>query len=320
MPVAAAPAPSRAEVRRSRVDQGLQELDRWLTDQIRTGLAPLARLGYPHFDAIAARMVDAQAPGIAGLLRAVPAELGEQDWPDRVLHELSGLHLLSRAHGRIDELPPDLAATVRSRIGYPVAKADVLARPGVRDSWWPVGVVDVVDQTLRRRRIWLRGAATGRWALWLAFAPPGGQAFDDSVRLGQVVVADVHFYPGGGQARILVGERSDAAPEPLAVQGFSLLEVRRAFAELAAADPWTSRMPAAVEATPVRDDAGGWWLVDTAGAGCPLLGLDGQAWPLLAQSGGDPLVVFGEWNGSGLLPLSVLPDDSGHVLSLEICG
>ena len=180
MPVAVSGTPSRAELRASRVDQGLQELDRWLADQIRTGLAPLPKLGYAHFDAIAARMVDAQAPGVAGMLRALPTELGEEDWPDRILHGLAGLHLLSRAHASLEALPDDLAATVRSRIGYPVAKADVLAGPGLLDSWWAVGAVDVADLHLRRRRVWLRGAATGRWAVWLTFAPTG-MPFDDSV-------------------------------------------------------------------------------------------------------------------------------------------
>ena len=157
-------------------------------------------------------MVDAQAPGVAGLLRAFPAELGEEDWPDRVLHELAGLHLLSRAHDRLDELPADLAATVRSRIGYPVAKADVLAGPAIADSWWALGAVDVVDATLRRRRVWLRGATSGRWAVWLTFAPPG-QSFDDSVLPGTAISGDLHFYPGAGQHRALVGQLGEG-PRP----------------------------------------------------------------------------------------------------------
>jgi hypothetical protein len=47
------------------VSVGLTELELWLGDQVRTGLAGLPRAGYAHFDAIAARMVDAQAPAVA---------------------------------------------------------------------------------------------------------------------------------------------------------------------------------------------------------------------------------------------------------------
>lgn len=317
-PRTASRAPTGADARRGRVDDGLQELDRWLADQIRTGLAELPKLGHRHFDAVAARMVDAMAPGVAGMLRGIPVELGAADWPDRVLHQLGGLHLLSRAHAKLDELPDDLAATVRSRVGYPTAKAGVLAGSGLSDTWWAVGAVDVNDAQLRRRRIWLRGATTGVTGLWLTFAPPG-MAFDESVLPGMGLSGAVHSYPGVGQPRVLLGELDERTPVPLRWPGQSIAATRLQFAELVAADPWAGRMGTAVEGIPVRSEDG-WWLRDHAGLCCRLVDLDGQAWPLLAQSGGEPVAVFGEWNGSGLLPLSVLPDDRGRVFSTQICG
>ena len=120
-----------AAARAERVAAGLDELDQWLRDQVRTGIADLGRGGYGPLDRMAARMVDAQAPGVAGMLRALPGELAGEGWPGRLLEQLGALHLLIAAHRRIDELPPDLAATVRSRVGYPVRKADVLAGPAV---------------------------------------------------------------------------------------------------------------------------------------------------------------------------------------------
>ncbi len=315
---AATPAATRAEQRRRRVAGGLQELDRWLADQVRTGLAGLPKAGYPHFDAIAARMVDAQAPGVAGILRGIPVDLAAADWPDRVLHEFAGLHLLSRAHARLDELPADLAATVRSRIGYPTAKADVLASPGVSDSWWAVGAVDVSDQQLRRRRVWLHGVTSGLTGVWLTFAPPG-MSFDESIVPGLGLAATLHAYPGVGQPRLLLGEASDHPPAPLRWAGETLAQTRARFAGLVAADPWTARMGTALQGEPVRDERG-WWLRDSAGECCPLLELSGQPWPLLAQSGGEPLTLFGEWSAAGLMPLSVLPDGRGRPFSTGICG
>ena len=63
------------------------------------------RAGYGHFDTMAARMVDAQAPGIAGMLRSIPAEFASVGWPSRVLEQLGALHLLIQAHRRLDDLP-----------------------------------------------------------------------------------------------------------------------------------------------------------------------------------------------------------------------
>ena len=327
MPVTAAAAPrpgTGTPPRRSRVDAGLAELDRWLADQVRTGLAGLPKLGYAHLDAIAARMVDAQAPGVAGILRGVPGELGYADWPDRVLHTFAGLHLLSRAHRRIDELPDDLAATVRSRIGYSTAKADVLATPGVSDTWWAVGAVDTNDQQLRRRRVWLRGSETGITGVWMTFAPPG-MSFDESVLPGTAVRAVLHRYPGVGQPRVLLAGTGAPEPAPLRWAGESIAATRARFAQLVADDPWATRLAVAIEGTPVRADDGGWWLRDAAGDGCPLVDpggseLAGHPWPLLAQSGGEQLTVFGEWGIAGLAPLSVLPDDTGRSFSTGICG
>ena len=87
-------AAKRAAARVARVAGGLDELDRWLHDQLRGGLAGLERAGYAPFDAIAARMVDGQAPGVAGLLRALPGEIAGEGWPGRLLDQFGLLHLL----------------------------------------------------------------------------------------------------------------------------------------------------------------------------------------------------------------------------------
>ncbi len=80
---------------------------------------------------MAARLIDAQAPAAAGAVRRLGgiAGIGPQ-WADRLLGELGLLRLLVAGHDRLAELPPELAATVRSRIGFPVATEDVLAGPG----------------------------------------------------------------------------------------------------------------------------------------------------------------------------------------------
>ena len=74
--------------------------------------------------------------------RASPDSWSGDGWPARLLEQLGALHLLIEAHRRLDELPPELAATVRSRVGYPISKADVLAGPGLQDHWYAVGAVD----------------------------------------------------------------------------------------------------------------------------------------------------------------------------------
>jgi hypothetical protein len=316
-------AARRAALRADRVAGGLDELDRWLHDRIRSGLGGLEHAGYAEIDRIAARMVDAQAPGVASLLRSIPAELAGPGWPARVLEQFASLHLLIQAHRRLSELPPDIQATVRSRVGYPVAKQDVLARPGVADRWLAAGMVDVVEFRLETRRVWLHGQTSGRWALWLSFAPPGGY-LDTTVLPGQKLDAELHFYPGSGQLRALIGRQVDsdeAVDRPTVMVTETLSDVQRRFATLLAEDPWASRMPALLEATPIPRDAGVPWLLrDRAGTACPLVEPTGEPWSLLARSGGEPIVVFGEWDGRALRPLGVLPDDYGLPFSQVAYG
>ena len=299
-----AAAAKRAAARAERVAAGLDELHQWLCDQIRGGIAGLERAGYAHFDKMAARMVDAQAPGVAGMLRSIPAEFASVGWPSRVLEQLGALHLLVQAHRRLDELPADLAVTVRARIGYSVSKPEVLAQPGVVDHWFAVGMVDTAEYRLDTRRVWLYGAASGRWAVIMSFAPPGG-SLDDTVLAGQLLHARVHFYPGSGQFRALVGEQTSATAGATMPPAESFADVRARFGRLVAADPWAARMPAVINAAPVPSP-GPWRMRAVSGECCKIIDLADEPWPLLARSGGEPIEVFGEWSPRGFRPLSLL--------------
>jgi SWIM zinc finger len=311
-----AAAAKRAAARAERVAAGLDELDQWLCDQIRGGLAGLERAGYAHFDTMAARMVDAQASGVAGMLRAIPAEFAGVGWPSRVLEQLGALHLLVQAHRRLDELPDDLAATVRARIGYSVSKSEVLAVPGIVDHWFAVGMVDTAEYRLDTRRVWLYGAVSGRWAVIMSFAPPGGP-LDDTVLAGYVLHARLHFYPGSGQFRALLGEQASATVGRTMPPAESFAEIRARFAQLVAADPWAARMPAVINAVPVPSP-GPWRMRAPAGECCEIIDLPEEPWPLLARSGGEPIEVFGEWTHRGFRPLSLLGKDATEPFSTAV--
>lgn len=311
----------RAAQRQERVRLGLDELDLWLADQVRGGLASLQRAGYRPVDTMAARLVDAQAPGLAGLLRALPASLVGEGWPGRALEQLALLRLLVAAHRRLEELPGPLAATVRSRVGYPTAKRAVLETPGVRDEWAVLGALDVTEERLTSRRVWLRGRRTGRWVLLLSFAV-GAAGLDTSMEPGTTVEAALHRYPGAGQLRGLVGERFGSATAGVGeVPTTGVADAARAFGRLLAEDPWAERLPVVLEGAPLRPSRPDepWRFRGEDGAVVPLVpGV--EAWPLLARSMGDPVAVVAEWSRSGLRPLAVLPHPLDPVFSCEVLG
>src|SRR5947209_20445481 len=198
-------AARRAGQREARVASGLAELDRWLCDQVRQGLAVSQQAGYRHWDDIAARMVDAQASGLAERLRGLASvPHSGPGWEGRLLEEYSLLRLLAVAYRRQAGLPGPLREPVRSRIGFSLRRADVLASgPPVRDHWQVLARRDLEQDRIRARRTWLRGRKTGRDALLLSFAA-AGQALDDSLTVGTDADADLVFYPGASALRAAV--------------------------------------------------------------------------------------------------------------------
>lgn len=308
-----AAAAKRAAERDRRVAGGLAELTEWLRDQVRAGLADSAsRPG--HTAAVAARMVDAQAKGVAGTLRGLSDIPASGDgWPGRLLSEYALLHLLARAYANLDELPDGLAATIRSRVGYTTARRDVLATPAVTDHWAVLAVRDLTDGDVPGRRIWLRGRGGGRPAMLLTFAGNGVWSDPDTARLrpGTLLHADLHFYPGQPALRALTGTRHGAperAKPPVPEGGIDAL--LSGYAAALEQDPWLATWPALLDGTPVPADGGPtpWLLADESGAAVPIRQQE-SLWTLLAVSGGRPVTVAGEWQPGGLLPLTVWLDD-----------
>jgi SWIM zinc finger len=306
-----AAAARRAEQRAQRVDGGVADLQVWLGDQIRAGLTAARAAGYGHAEAIAARMVDAQAPGLASVLRRLsPIPMSGDGWPGRLLAEYGLLHLLARAHEQAGTLPAALAAVVRSRVGYTTSREDVLATPPVTDRWQVLAVRDVLDGTIPARRVWLRGSQTGRFALLLSFAPVGnfGPSIEAALIPGLELDADLHFYPGQPELRAVIGTRSGspaAAGRPAGPGDVTgLLSAWSAALEQ---DPWLTEWPVLLTGVPVPGEPG-WRLVDDSGRALPLLGQESR-WSLLAVSGGHPVCLAGEWNPAGLLALTVWHGD-----------
>ncbi|MGP4094636.1 SWIM zinc finger family protein [Nonomuraea sp. KM90] len=197
-------------VRHSRVAAGLAELERWLADQVRQGLAGAAE---HDWDGLAKRLIDAQAPGVAGVVSRLSRVRAEEGWPGRLLEEYALINLLAIAYRRRAELPKPLAQTVLIRAGFPVTREEVLAGPPVRDHWDVLGRRDEAQDRLTARRVWLRGRRTGRPALILSFAPQG-QPLDASLVTGTTIDADLTFYPGAAPLRALVATRHGTAPWP----------------------------------------------------------------------------------------------------------
>ncbi|NJQ07335.1 SWIM zinc finger family protein [Streptomyces lonarensis] len=310
-----AAARRRAERRSSRVGDGAQELARRLTDAVESGLAGSEQSGYQAWEHTAARMVDAQAPGLAARAGELGAIMGAgRGWPSAALAEMSLLHLLLRGLERVEELPPPLAATVRSRVGFTTETAAVVAAAReagslVRDRWLVAGSERTSDGRIWTESTWLLGRGTERWALVLGFTGPGSTSGPPMV-LGAEFDAEVAFHPGAAPLRVSVAERHGTAErEGTPPEGAPVGAALAAFGAAVAADPWVDAWPAIlgpvvpVPVTEAGNECSGWQLADAdGGAAVPLKADDAVLWRLLALSGGGPLTVFGRLGPAGFVP------------------
>ncbi|HEY7020862.1 MAG TPA: SWIM zinc finger family protein [Ktedonobacterales bacterium] len=307
---AAAQAAKTAAKREKGVSDGLDTLDLWLTDLVRNGIGALEGQPTSFWEAQAARMTDAKAPGVATRLRRIAGIPGAfDDWPAKLLGELGRLSLLIQAYRRLDTLDESLREDVRQLIGWTLNQDELAARgEHVSDRWTVLGQwIDDQDRG-REQRTWLLGERSGRLALVLQFSF-ANQPFPESFIPGSSFDAELHFYPGAYPLRARVAER---AGEPVAnherLPGSESVEAfLRSRAEVISRQPWLDRFGCVLrDVTPVCVSADSWWARDETGVGLPLEGSD--HWRLLALSGGNPVDLIGEWDGETLLPLGMIAE------------
>ncbi|TYZ05902.1 SWIM zinc finger family protein [Hymenobacter lutimineralis] len=310
--------------RQTRMQRGAQELETWLVDIMRAGLAATDQQPRTFWENQAARLVDNQLPGLATVVRELPT-LRHQgpDWPARLLARLGELYLLVRAFLRLPELSEEARQEVLQQVGVNLKKEDVQAtQPPVADEWRVLAQTTTEEERLTVRRSWLRGQQTERFALVVEFSF-GGQAFATPLLPDGSYAGELTFYPGLLPLRAIPGPLTFLGIQPgnpLPAGGIGPHQLLNDYADALSRLPWLREWPALLKGgvpTPVVD---GWVLrfssaptnvenpVDSTSpeqhfTDLPLLCDDLSGWELRAISGGQPLTVFGEWTGQVLRPL-----------------
>jgi hypothetical protein len=264
----------RAAQRAERITVGMAELERWLSDLVASGLAQAQGRHFSYWDAMAARLVDAQAPAAASQVRRLAGVVRSGDgWPSRLLGHISRLHLLASGWSRYERLPEAQKADLRTAAGWPWPSEQVLdfAHPGASPAWelWPGNVIDAVVAR-----------------------------FQGTAQL-RVIVAE-----RSGEAEV------GGAPPAWADLG----QVAQARGEALASDPWTERWPVSVAGVVPERLGDNWAVTDRDGRYIALATDDAVGWRLLASSGGRPVGLLAEWVGESLVPLGAWTDAGMVVL------
>ncbi len=314
---AAAPADPQAAIRREgqrwqRIDAAAVDLQRFLADVLARGLGSLDAQALRTWATTAARMVDAQAPGLGARLQDVAAGVRRgEHWPERTLHGLGLLQLACDALARRETLSPTRQADLRTLVGWPHDQTEVAAAgERLADRWCVLGLaIEERANKLTERRVWLRGQRSGRfgWMLDHAFA---GRGFEQAWIAGTAVDATLAFFPGASPLRAIALERGAASANDEVGAwwqgggaGMARTDAWQDVAERVAACPWAALHPVVVGGAVVDHDGGHLRLVRDADAWPMALG-DADVWRLLACTGGAPVTLAGEWDGTAVRPLA----------------
>lgn len=297
----AAPDPEgtakREAQRWQRIESAGVDLSRWLADQLAQGLGALNPTAVGAWQTMAARLVDARAPGLAQRVREAAA--GISDPPERTLARLAMLQLACDGLARRLTLPASEQADLRTLLGWPLERADVLARgTPVADRWCVLAVaLDEREPRLTERRVWLHGPSCGRRALLLDHAY-AGKGFEQSWVTGIAVDAALVFYPSAAPLRALCDVPAGAG---IATLPDADDEWRR-IAERMAANPFVPLHPMLWRDAVLLHEDG--WLAVAGGRALPMAVESTDAWALQARSGGRPVHLAGEWDGRRFAPLA----------------
>ncbi|GAB4553867.1 MAG: hypothetical protein OHK0023_23380 [Anaerolineae bacterium] len=320
---------AKAKSEKKRADQapqGLTIFEQWVYDLMRIGLGEAQLQNPATWRAVSQQLADAKASAMARRLSEFGLRVAQdKDWADRALEQFARQYLLARSFPRLSQLPEGIQADIQGAVGFTVKQKELLAQAGVHDIWLSVGrkaEVSSVDKLITQRT-WLLGMRTGRAVLLLDFkhlmAPT---ELDRSLPPTTWIETECVYFPSAYPQRALAKARN---PEPmmpneharalkkLVVDGLpnaypDSSAALNSYAAALALNPWLERFAMALSrVTPVADRTA-LYFVDAQGDGLPTGPHFEEKWKLMALSGGAPITVFGEWDGTYFLPMSALAE------------
>jgi hypothetical protein len=206
----------RIQEREQKIAQGLAELQQFLEDAVRIGLATLAHRD-DLWDKIQRRLIDAQAQGIANRLNWIRNQIGHSnDWATHVIPAFTQLHLLIAAYHHQQHLPPAMADDIRELVGWHKQRETILARKPVAGSWLVLSTDTRYESGFYQQHIWLYNCHHQQFAVIRNFAHEHNQAIlEFNYQPGTLISAQAYFYSDYQPLRAIVHCTNTEQARPL---------------------------------------------------------------------------------------------------------
>ena len=288
-PVDEAAQAKRQLARHEKVMHGITELQLWIKDIVRNGIISMPEKGFPWFENVAKRMVDAQAPGLANMVR----QLGEtnffaDNWQQPFLEQLLKLYIVTEGYQQHHSVEMPFLHDLRSWIGFTINQEELKEQPGITDTWIVLAKQSNEVDNVTTEKYWLYGLEQKKYALVLQFSVRG-QGSQLSLTPGLYIQAELVFYPSVNPMRALIKRQLNTQYNniPKGYSGWE--EVIAAQTDQYSRFPVQGEQPFIVEQLTAVPYNNQWWLRDRSFRMMQLRNAEKNIWYILAISGGQPL-------------------------------
>lgn len=292
-PVDEAAQAKRQQSREQKVSGGISELLIWIKDIIRNGILTVPEKGGVYWDNMARRMIDAQASGLAAMVKNLGAtNFWNEGWQSSFMDKLLQLYLVAESYQHLPAINPLLQQNIRSAIGFTVNQEELKKQNGITDTWLVIGKESREEQQITVDENWLYGIKSNQYALVLQFIARG-QVGQLSLSSGMYLDAELNYFPSAIQYRAIIKNYTIAGANATQnIQSFTgWNQVVECETVLNSKLPFRNELPFVVAALKPVQYQKQWWLQDQDGFLCRIASDFKNIWQLMSLSGGQPLMM-----------------------------
>lgn len=289
-PVDEAAQAKRQQARQQKVGDGVEELRLWIKDIVRNGLLNIPEKGSVYFENMGRRMVDAQAPGLANMVKGLGAvNFFREGWQVQFLDQLVRIYLVIEGFGQQAQLPEELQQDIRTLIGFTQNQEALKEQTGITDTWLVLGKQITEEDNIVTERNWLYGTSSKQYALVLQFIVRGQGVGTITLTPGLFIEAELVYFPSVTPLRAIIKKQISSNTVNHFERFANWQQVTEVETDLASQLPLRSDRPYIIEQLrPVQYNQQ-WWLQDANNALMPISPDFTNTWKLLSLSGGEAL-------------------------------
>jgi len=290
-PVDAAAQAKRQQARQQKVGDGVEELLLWLKDIVRNGILNMPEKDPSYFENMSRRMIDVQAPGLAGMVRSLGAvNFYQEGWQSEFMEQLARIYLVISGYKNLQSLPEGLQHDVRTWIGFTYNQDALKEQAGLTDTWLVLGKQTTDEDNITVERNWLYGTSCNQYALVLQFIVRG-QGAQHMLTPGLFIEAELVYFPSALPLRAIIKRQLAVTPVASYKAFMNWQQVMEAETVAGSSLPFHSERPYIIQGLRPVQYQQQWWLRDAGNGMMRIKHSFKNIWKLLSLSGGEPLNV-----------------------------